>query len=104
MRHGPMDGITAVYVDVVFGHLAMALSKKSSAGDDLLKVRCNGRPSSKLMINLRNREARLRSIRYAARPRRRGNRLRGFCCTACVRSVAFGNGHEEPTRSIKSDD
>ena len=24
-----LDGITAVYVDVVFGHLAMALSKKS---------------------------------------------------------------------------
>ena len=24
-----LDGITAVYIDVVFGHLAMALSKKS---------------------------------------------------------------------------
>jgi hypothetical protein len=24
-----LDGVTAVYVDVVFGHLAMALSKKS---------------------------------------------------------------------------
>jgi hypothetical protein len=28
-----LDGITAVYVDVVFGHVAMALSKKSKAGN-----------------------------------------------------------------------